>query len=66
MNHAELRAEIAKKRITNRAIAANLNISEQAFYNKLNGISEFKISEINKLASILSLSPDEVSSIFLS
>ena len=66
MNHAELRAEIAKKRITNRAIAANLNISEQAFYNKLNGISEFKISEINKLASILSLTPDEVSGIFLS
>lgn len=66
MNRAELRAEIARKGISNRAVAGELNISEQAFYNKMSGASEFKESEIKKLIQILELSAEDVDRIFLS
>ena len=66
MNRAELRAEIARKNISNREIARALGISEQSFYNKIGGTSEFKESEIKKLVSILELTPDDVNRIFLS
>jgi len=66
MNRSELRAEIARKGISNRAVAGELNISEQAFYNKMSGTSEFKESEIKKLIQILELSAADVDRIFLS
>lgn len=66
MNRAELRAEFARQGISNRAIAAELNISEQAFYNKMSGASEFKESEIKKLIQILGLTAADVDRIFLS
>ncbi len=66
MNRSELRAEIARKGISNRAVAGELNISEQAFYNKMSGASEFKESEIKKLIQILELSAADVDRIFLS
>lgn len=65
MNRAELRAEIARKDITYRAIASALGISEQAFYNKLDGKTEFKESEIRKLVDLLGLSADDLNRIFL-
>ena len=66
MNRSELKAEIARKGISNRAISVALGISEQAFYNKIGGSSEFKESEIKKLITILELTPDDVNRIFLS
>ena len=66
MNRSELRAEFARRGISNRAIASELNISEQAFYNKMSGASEFKESEIKKLILILELSAEDVDRIFLS
>ena len=66
MNRSELRAEFARQKISNRAIAEELNISEQAFYNKMSGVSEFKESEIKKLIQILGLTADDVDRIFLS
>ena len=65
MNRAELRAEIARQKKTYRAIAAALGISEQAFYNKLEGKTEFKESEIRKLIEFLELSAEQVNHIFL-
>lgn len=64
LDRAELRAEIARKQVTNRAIAAALGISEAAFYNKLCGSSEFKESEIRKLIDFLGMSADTVNRIF--
>lgn len=64
MNRSELRAEIARHGISNRALAKELSVSEQAFYNKLNGVTEFKESEIKKLANVLSLSPSQVNLLF--
>ncbi len=66
MNRSELRAEIARQGISNRDIARELNISEQAFYNKMSGASEFKESEIKKLAQILGWTAADVDRIFLS
>lgn len=66
MNRSELRAEFARQGISNRYIANELNISEQAFYNKMSGSSEFKESEIKKLIQILGLSAEDVDRIFLS
>lgn len=64
MNIAELKAEIARQDVTYRKIAEELQISEQAFYNKLNGHSEFKSSEIKKLARVLHLSASGINKIF--
>ena len=64
MDRSELRAEIARQGTSNRALAKDLGISEQAFYNKLNGITEFKESEIKALAKTLALSPSQVNLIF--
>ena len=64
MNSAELKAAIARTNITYRAIAARLGISEQAFYNKMNGKTEFKNSEIVKLTDMLSLNQNAVNLIF--
>lgn len=64
MNYGELRAAIARANVTNRRVAAELELSDQAVYNKLNGLSEFKNSEIKRISSMLKLSMDDVNHIF--
>lgn len=64
MNIPELRASIARIGISNRRLSKTLGISEQAFYNKIQGNTEFKGSEIKKMADILGLSLEEVNNIF--
>lgn len=64
MNIPELRASIARAGVSNRHLSEKLGISEQAFYNKMQGCSEFKGSEIKKMAGILCLSMEEVNTIF--
>lgn len=64
MNVPELRAAIARAGTTNRHIATQLNISEQALNNKIKGETEFKSSEIKAMAYILSLSMADVNFIF--
>ncbi len=66
MNREELRADMARFRISNKTVAKELGISEQAFYNKMNGSSEFKESEIRKLVRLLNYTPERVDQIFLS
>ena len=66
MNCAELRAAIARAGISKREISSQLGVSEQAFYNKLNGRAEFKNSEILKLSEMLALSMSDVNLIFFS
>lgn len=65
MNCPELRASIARTGVSNRKLSELLGISEQAFYNKIQGATEFKGSEIKKLANILCLSMTDVNNIFL-
>ena len=64
MNCPEFRAAIARSGTSIRDIAIKIGISEQALYNKLSGKTEFKNSEIQKLAETLSLSMNAVNVIF--
>lgn len=64
MNYPELRAAIARSGKTNRSLAKELGLSEQCFYNKMQGETEFKGSEIKKLARCLGLSMKGVDEIF--
>lgn len=64
MNYPCLRAAIAKAGVSNRTLAYNLGLSEQAFYNKAAGRTEFKNSEIKILAKELDLSMKAVNEIF--
>lgn len=64
LNCPELRASIARAGVSNRKLSETLGISEQAFYKKIQGSTEFKGSEIKKLANILCLSMADVNNIF--
>lgn len=64
MNSPEFRVAVARSGLSNREIAANLKLSEQAYYNKVNGQSEFKNSEIKSLARLLRLTMQGVNDIF--
>lgn len=66
MNCREFRAAIARAGLSKRAIADSLGMSEQAFYNKMNGRTEFKNSEIVKLSELLGLTMESVNLIFFS
>lgn len=63
MNHL-LRVSIVRSGLTNRAVAKHIGISEQAFYSKLRGDTEFKGSEIKSISVLLGLTPEEIDSIF--
>ena len=54
-NTLELEIAIKKSGFTKREVAKKLGISEMGFYKKLNNITEFKASEIEKLIMILSI-----------
>lgn len=51
---------------TQKTIADALNVSEQTVGDKVNGISEFKQSEIKVLINRWNLSPEQVDEIFFS
>ncbi len=54
-NTSLLRARIIEKGFTQEQIAAKLGISYQAFSYKINNKNEFKVSEIQKLCELLSI-----------
>lgn len=47
-----LRAEMAREGISNKAVAAAIGISDKAFRNKLNGISDFTRKEMLKIKAL--------------
>ena len=64
MNRPEFRVAMARADVSNRKLALAIGISEQVLYNKLNGSSELKNSEILAIARVLRLSADGVNKIF--
>ena len=64
MNKAEFGVAIVRANASSAELAKELGLSRQAFYNKKNGKSEFKSSEIVKLSNILNLDARAVNSIF--
>ena len=64
MKFDKLKTKIFYKRKTYKECADILNISTVAFSNKINGHSEFKVTEAIRLAEFLSLTSEESHSIF--
>ena len=65
MNLKLLDKKIKSSGITIVHLAKSMDISREALYNKLNGNTEFKVSEANLLFDILKLSKAEKEEIFL-
>lgn len=64
-NNKRLRQKIDKSGLTITHLANKMSISRESLYNKLNGDTEFKASEIVSLATILGLTPKQRDEIFL-
>ncbi len=48
-----LQAEMARRKLTGRALAKMIDVTELTLYNKLNGQREFKLNEMEKIKSVL-------------
>lgn len=59
-----LRDAIKESGVTLTYISEKMGIARESLYNKLNGSSEFKASEIAKLSSLLHLSVETREQIF--
>ena len=65
MNLDLLNERIKASGITITHLAKRLDISRDALYNKLNGVTDFKVSEANVLFDELKLEKKEKEEIFL-
>lgn len=63
-NTSLLKAKIIERGLVQDAVAMQLGMTSATFNYKLNNKTEFKASEIKKLAKILCLTVDEVFAIF--
>ena len=64
MNANLLRGAIAVAGMNVEAVAKKMNISHMAFYNKLNGATEFNRAEMSSIKKILKLNNTEFIKIF--
>ena len=60
----QLRGLVAAKRLHAEDIASALGISAATYYRKLNGASDFSLSEVSALIKFLGLTPDEANKLF--
>lgn len=60
----QLRGLVAAKRLHAEDIASALGISTATYYRKLNGASDFGLSEVSALIKFLGLTPDEANKLF--
>lgn len=59
-----LRKKIEEKGITFKFLALKIGITRESLYNKLNNTTEFKASEISRIAEVLQLTSKERDDIF--
>lgn len=59
-----LKSVMSFKGETQRSLANKIGISESSLSNKLTGISDFKQTEMQKISTVLSLSPQQYYDIF--
>lgn len=64
MNKNLMKSVMALHGDTQKSIAELLNLSEQTISEKMNGLSDFKQSEIKLLIDRYKLTPDQVDDIF--
>ena len=60
----QLRGLVAAKRLHAEDIASAMGIGEATYYRKLNGASDFSLSEVSALIKFLGLTPDEANKLF--
>lgn len=61
MNSERLQQKMQEKNISEKDMYEALGISRSAFYRKKNGISEFKLKEIQKICQLLEVdSADDI------
>ena len=59
-DYSKLRGLMAEKRTTQETLASELEISENSFSRKMNGISDFSSKEIAKICNYLGISNTQV------
>lgn len=64
MNAKELTVELIRHDLSVPEAALQIGIGKKAFYNKMKGQTEFKLSEIQNLVKLLSLSQERTKEIF--
>lgn len=65
MNLDNLNAEIARNKLSIPKLAKLINMDKKTLYTRMNGSTSFKQKEILSIANVLSLSPEQILSIFL-
>lgn len=66
MNKSLLLETMEKKGVTQSDLSVTLNLTRQGLWKKINGYSEFKLSEINKICEFLKLNLKQRNAIFFS
>ena len=64
MNKEGLMEAIKNSGLKMEFVAKKGGMSRTAFWRKMNGVSEFTLSEIQTLAQLLGLSPEQIQDIF--
>lgn len=59
-----LQDKMQKNGYTLESLAAEMNLSRTGLFNKIHNLSEFRVSEINKLSELLQLKKTEMTNIF--
>lgn len=63
-DYSKLRGLMAEKRVTQKALSSELDISENSFSSKINGVSEFSSNEIAKICNFLGISNTQLGAYF--
>lgn len=66
MNYSKLLGRIKECEYTQKTIAKKIGVSEGQFSQKLNGVYEFKQTEMNNLCEVLSIPAEEIGDYFFS
>lgn len=64
MNIAELKAEMARQKISIPELAKKMKVSKKLIYSRFNGLTPFNHNEISLIIEILSLDKDKMMIIF--
>lgn len=64
MDFSELYAELGRKRMSVPMLAEKIGVSKKLIYSRLKGETDFKQSEISKIAEVLELDDNKVLLIF--
>lgn len=64
INKVLLKEAIKERGISITFLAKKIGISREGFYKKMNGTTEYKVSEVSKIKKILNLTDKDIDEIF--